>query len=197
MTVVAIAGPANDLHRELAVAAAEAGCDVALASLHGEPDQEFAVNSIANEVWVVGAENFARALDASDPTAVASFADEVSDRLGSCEIALFISPPTPAVEADEFSADELLPLLDPHVNAPFLVAQAFGRVMQRQGNGTVLLVVPEDDGLPAAIFEGALQGLAANTDGAWRSRGVQVHCVRPQEAAERLAAAVAERKAAR
>jgi len=190
MTVVAIAGPASALHRQLAVGAAEAGCSVALASLTPEQDQEFAVNSIANEVWVLGAENFVRALDACDPTAVASFADEVADRLGSCEITLFLSPPAPGIEADEFSSDELLPLLDLHVNAPFLVTQAFGRLMQRQGKGTVLLVMPEKDGLPAAIIGGALKGLAANTGRAWGNRGVWVDCVKPEDAMKRLSAAL-------
>lgn len=190
MTVVAIVGPGGDLHRQLGVAAAEAGCKVALATISSAQDQDFAVNSIANELWVMRTESFVCVQTATDPIDAASFADEVIDRFGACDVAVIVSAPTPNVEADEFSADELVPMLNEQVNAPFLATQAFGRVMQRQGRGTILLVMPNKEGLPAAIVGGALKGLASNTGRLWGNRGVWVDCIGPDAAMKRLIAAL-------
>ena len=46
--VVAVIGPGDGLHRALAIACAEAGADLALATGDRSQEQEFAVNSIAS-----------------------------------------------------------------------------------------------------------------------------------------------------
>ena len=62
--------------------------------------------------------------------------------------------------------------------------------MQRQGAGTIIIVMPEKAGLPAALVGGALMGLASNTARAWGNRGVWVHSVPPDQALKRLTAAL-------
>src|SRR5690606_26751237 len=84
--VVAVIGRGDELHRTVAVACAEAGASIALGSVHRTPEQEYAVQSIANEIWAIGRDHFVELMDADDPTAVVSFADETLFRLKRCDV---------------------------------------------------------------------------------------------------------------
>lgn len=83
--VVAIICPGSDDDRAAAVALAEAGADLAIATLAPTQQQEFATASIANEVWAIGREQFSHVLDASDPADVTRFAEVVVERLSRCD----------------------------------------------------------------------------------------------------------------
>lgn len=83
--VVAIICAGTDVDRSLAVALAEAGADLAIATLEPIQQQEFATASIANEVWAIGREQFSQVLDTRDADAVARFAQKVVGRLGRCD----------------------------------------------------------------------------------------------------------------
>jgi NAD(P)-dependent dehydrogenase (short-subunit alcohol dehydrogenase family) len=176
--VAAILGPGDEGHRAAAVAAAQAGAAVAVGSLDGTDEAEFAINSIANEVWVMGQEQFARTLDAAEPTAIVAFADEVVDRLASCDLLAVLTGEPLDVEIDELSRDEWDPALLRHLTVPFLATQAFGRAMQRQHSGTILLDSPGDAHVFAAAVTGAMEGLADAANKAWGTRGVRVEVVR-------------------
>jgi NAD(P)-dependent dehydrogenase (short-subunit alcohol dehydrogenase family) len=52
--VVAIVASGSDVDRAIAVALAEAGADIAFATFAKVQAQEFALASIANEVWAIG-----------------------------------------------------------------------------------------------------------------------------------------------
>ena len=75
--VVALIGRGGPLDRALAVALAEGGADLALATCERLPQQEFAVASIANEVWAIGREQFSQVIDAGHEVEVAEFAQDV------------------------------------------------------------------------------------------------------------------------
>ena len=79
-------GRGTPLDRAIAVASAESGADLAFATVSMEQDEEFAVNSIANEVWSIGREHLVRLMTAWEPTAAASFADECFDRFNRCDV---------------------------------------------------------------------------------------------------------------
>jgi 7-alpha-hydroxysteroid dehydrogenase len=84
--VLALIGAGGDFDRAIAVAAAEAGADLALGTVTRDETQEFAINSIANEAWTLGREQFAVVLDSLDASAVAAFAEETWDRYGRCDV---------------------------------------------------------------------------------------------------------------
>jgi NAD(P)-dependent dehydrogenase (short-subunit alcohol dehydrogenase family) len=157
------AGDARD--REIAVACAEAGADIALGT--AAKADEFAVASIANEVWAIGREHFVRIMDATDPTAVASFADEVWDRLRRCDGLVLAVPPAEVDELDQVSHEAFVAGLDRAVVAPFLVAQAFGRLLARSGEGEMILLGP--DGGQDVISEIAREGLRGFAHAAYRA----------------------------
>ncbi|MCY3602604.1 MAG: hypothetical protein OXH12_05930, partial [Chloroflexi bacterium] len=83
--VIATIGGGDAHHRAVAVAVAEAGASVALATFNAIPDQEFSVNSIANEVWALGRDHFADVIEASDPEQMGAFTQKTWSQLGRCD----------------------------------------------------------------------------------------------------------------
>ncbi|MGH2632801.1 MAG: hypothetical protein ACRDG3_05265 [Tepidiformaceae bacterium] len=80
--VVAIVGAGSARDRAVAVALAEAGADIAIATERPLQVQEFATASIANEVWALGREQFSAVIDASDGAQLDGFLGDVRSRLG-------------------------------------------------------------------------------------------------------------------
>jgi len=99
--VVALIGRGSDSDRAAAIACAEAGADLALATLSTDQAAEFGMNSIANEAWVLGSEQFVRIMDATDPKAVASFVEETWARYGGCN-AVVVTTVTPRIVSETF-----------------------------------------------------------------------------------------------
>ncbi len=62
---VLVVGGETTLGRAVAVGLAEAGADVAIASLTSETPAEFAINSALNELWALGRRGVALAIDAA------------------------------------------------------------------------------------------------------------------------------------
>ena len=75
---VLVVGGETAVGRAVAVGLAEAGADVAIASLTQETEAEFSINSALNELWALGRQGVALVIDASD-------ADEVRDALHRAE----------------------------------------------------------------------------------------------------------------
>jgi NAD(P)-dependent dehydrogenase (short-subunit alcohol dehydrogenase family) len=67
---VLVIGGETAVGRALAVGLAEAGADVAIASLSKNTKAEFAINSALNELWALGRRGVALAIDASDAAQV-------------------------------------------------------------------------------------------------------------------------------
>jgi 7-alpha-hydroxysteroid dehydrogenase len=68
--------------RALAVALAEAGADVAVATRTPAREEEVLANSCANEIWAIGRRGLAATLDAADARAVAVLRERVAAELG-------------------------------------------------------------------------------------------------------------------
>lgn len=178
--VVALIGAGSDRDRAIAVACAESGADLALATT--EPAREFAVASIANEVWAIGSEQLTAVLNAGDATAVMAFAEQVWDRFGHCDALVAAHDAPSTLPADEISQDEWEAVLAANLTAPFLAAQAFGRLMERSGRGTIVFLQatePEGDAACRAARAG-LVGLAAGLEAAWGSQGVRTLVLPPE-----------------
>jgi NAD(P)-dependent dehydrogenase (short-subunit alcohol dehydrogenase family) len=79
---VAIIAAGSKTDREVAMALAEAGADIAIATLQRDQAQEFATASIANEVWAIGREQISHVLDATNRAAVLAFLDRAALALG-------------------------------------------------------------------------------------------------------------------
>ena len=138
--MVAAIGGGDAHHRALAVACAEAGAAVALATFNATPDQEYAVNSIANEVWAIGPAHFAEVIEASDVAQLGGFAQKTWRDLGRCDgIVVVSSLPKPDASSPEA---ERRAYVGRH-RSPLLAAQAFGQLMRDQGSGVVVFVAAQ------------------------------------------------------
>jgi NAD(P)-dependent dehydrogenase (short-subunit alcohol dehydrogenase family) len=92
---VAIIASGDKTDREVAMALAEAGADIAIATLQRDQAQEFATASIANEVWAIGREQISHVLDATNGAAVLAFLDRAALALGGCDAVVVASPGDP------------------------------------------------------------------------------------------------------
>ncbi len=138
---VALVCRGTDEDRAIAVTLAEAGANIALGTVTKVQAEEFSTASIANEIWAIGREQINRVLDASDPAEAASFAAEVVDTLGGCDAVVIATGLPAAIPFDELSRDEWEPIANEHLTAPMFVGQAFWRVLDRAGGGTMVVVV--------------------------------------------------------
>lgn len=68
--------------RALAVALAEAGADVAVATRTPSREEEVLANSCANEIWAIGRRGLAATVDATDAQAVAELRERVIAEFG-------------------------------------------------------------------------------------------------------------------
>ena len=151
--VIAAIGGGDAHHRAVALAAAEAGASVALATFNTLSQQEFSVNSIANEVWASGRDHFADVIEASDPEQMGAFAQKAWRELGRCDAIVVVSSlPTPSPDSP---VEEKRAFAGRH-RTPLLAAQAFGQLMREQGGGAVVFVAPERDPADAKALNAAL-----------------------------------------
>lgn len=187
-SVIAIVCRGSDADRAIAVALAEAGADIALATISRLQSEEFSTASIANEVWALGREQFNRVIDAANPVDAASFSEEVCDRLGRCDAVVIAPGPTPDVDFDELSRDEWDPMVAGGLSAPLISAQAFSRVIERGGGGTIVLVDDAADhaNLAGSVLSEALRTLGAHLGIAWRDRTLRALVVSREDAADRI-----------
>jgi NAD(P)-dependent dehydrogenase (short-subunit alcohol dehydrogenase family) len=169
--VLAVLCRGTDADRALCVEAAEAGADIALATV--APDDEFRVASIANEVWSIGTRQFVVAMDATEPTAMAAFAARVMDELGSCDIAVASTCVRSEAPFAELSADEWGPVLTANLTVPYLFVEALSKEMGRQGRGVIGIVSEERKGADAAekAARAALASLVEDASAALESEG--------------------------
>ncbi len=190
--VIAIVCRGSEEDRAIAVALAEAGANLAFGTVTRAQKEEFSTASIANEVWAIGRDQFNRVMDAADPAESASFAAEVVDTLGRCD-ALVIAPGLPAaIGFDELSRDEWEPLATAHLTGPLFAAQAFWRVLDRAGGGTIVLVT-ETAGhrdIAGSMFGEGQRALGAHLGILGADRGVRSVVVSREGAPEQVLSAL-------
>jgi len=189
---VAMVCRGSESDRAIAVALAEAGADIALGTISRAQAEEFSTASIANEVWAIGREQFNTVLDAAEPADAAAFAAEMADRLGRCDAIVIAPGAAPEVDFDELSRDEWDGFALGGLTAPLVVAQAFSRVIERSGGGTVVVVVdPAAHGdVAGSMINEGLRALAANLGIAWNKRPLRAVMLSRDGAAERVTAAL-------
>jgi NAD(P)-dependent dehydrogenase (short-subunit alcohol dehydrogenase family) len=87
---VLVIGGETSIGRAIAVGLAEAGADVAIASLTNDTQAEFAINSALNEVWAIGRRGVALAIDASDATGVRAAVARAEAELGGIDAVIVV-----------------------------------------------------------------------------------------------------------
>lgn len=97
---VLIIGGETAAGRAIAVGLAEAGADVAIASLSQDTKAEFAINSALNELWALGRRGVALVIDASDGEELRGALHQAERELGRLDAAAVVTGDAPvAVDA--------------------------------------------------------------------------------------------------
>lgn len=97
---VLVVGGETALGRSLVIGLAEAGADVAIASLSPDTKAEFAINSALNELWAMGRQGLALAIDASDAAQVRAAVTTAEQELGRLDLAAAIAEGEAAIPLD-------------------------------------------------------------------------------------------------
>ena len=87
---VLVVGGETELGRVILIGLAEAGADVAIASLTSDTKAEFAINSALNEVWALGRKGLALAIDASDAEMLHRGVEQVESELGAIDLVVVV-----------------------------------------------------------------------------------------------------------
>ena len=101
---VLVVGGETALGRALAVGLAEAGADVAIASLSPDTKSEFAVNSALNELWALGRRGLALVIDASDAAQMRDAVARAERELGRLDLAVTVPQDQDALALDALRA---------------------------------------------------------------------------------------------
>jgi len=106
--VALIAGAAGPFGRAIAVALAEAGAELVLTTSSRAGTEEFAINSIGNELWALDRRYLALVVDADDPASIAEALDRTLSELG--RIDFIVADAVPPARAERFCrcADEAM-----------------------------------------------------------------------------------------
>ena len=84
--VVVVFGGGGDAHRNIAVALAQAGADIAVAGLAPDLASEAALHSISNEVWALGRHSTVVTLTADDAPSFAAAVQKAQAELGRADV---------------------------------------------------------------------------------------------------------------
>ena len=124
-----VIGASNAIGRAIAVALAEAGADVAVATTTPSKDEETAANSCANEIWALDRKGFAQAIEAADEADVSALVERTVGELGGLEVRVNAHDLPFAQPAPETDFAEWRRVLDVNLGGPFLASRAVGQRM--------------------------------------------------------------------
>jgi NAD(P)-dependent dehydrogenase (short-subunit alcohol dehydrogenase family) len=175
--VAFLAGAGGRFGRPIAVAFAEAGAAIALASTSRATAEGFAIASIANELWALGSRHLSLTMDVAEPESVMAGLHEAQVELGRIDL-LINAADSPAGSDLEFLATadaDWQRIVQSRLGGAYLTCHAAGRIMLEQGHGGILnLVSPAAHGRagPAALAaaESGVLGLSRSLAAEWLGR---------------------------
>ena len=136
-----VIGASGPLGQAAAVALAEAGADVAVATTTRSQKEEVAANSCANEVWALNRKGFAAAIDAASESDVEALVQRVASELGRLDVLVNAHDLPFAKPLTEIAPDEWRRVVDVNLTGVYLACRAAAGPMLSQGWGRIINVV--------------------------------------------------------
>lgn len=176
MPVAIVTGAARGIGRAVAETLAGHGYALVLCDLR-EPSETLAALPDAEVVSVPG--------DVSDERYVAELARTVRDTFGRADVLVNNAGISSIVPAEDLGADVWRRVLDVNLTGPFLLSQAFGRMMLADGRGSIVNVASiaglrgVSDRAAYNASKHGLIGLTRTLAAEWGGRGVRVNAVCP------------------
>ena len=176
-----VTGASRGIGREIALALAGAGADVAVTARAAAD-----VAETASEIAAVGAKAVPLALDVRDAAACTAVVAEAADRLGGLSILVNnagTEEVRPALEVDAELWDKIL---DTNLRGAFFCAQGAARRMAADGSGGAIVNIcslTSEVGIPTAVPYGSsksgLLGMTRGLAAEWAPLGIRVNAIAP------------------
>ena len=181
--VALVIGASNVIGRAIAVALAEAGANVAVATTIRSRREEVAAHSCANEVWALNRRGFAQAIDAASESDVEALVRRTVSELSRLDILVNAHDLPFAKPLLEVSPTEWQRVIDVNLTGVYLACRAAARPMLSQESGRVINVVSllgERGMVNGAAYCAAQAGVLNLTRALaleWARRGVKVNAI--------------------
>jgi NAD(P)-dependent dehydrogenase (short-subunit alcohol dehydrogenase family) len=133
-----VIGASNPLGRAAAVALAEAGANVAVATSTLSQREEVLANSCANEIWALNRKGFAQAIDAAEESDVEALVQRAADELGQLDVLVNAQDLPIAKPLGEISPAEWRRVLDVNLTGVYLACRAAGARMLDRRYGRII-----------------------------------------------------------
>jgi 2-deoxy-D-gluconate 3-dehydrogenase len=135
-----VVGASNPIGRAIAVALAEAGADVAVATTTRAQSEEVLANSCSNEMWALNRRSFAQSIDAASESHVDALIERTVSELGGLDVLVNAQDLPLAKPLLETSFEEWRRVLDANVGSMFLASKAAAKVILGHGKGRIINV---------------------------------------------------------
>lgn len=178
-----VTGGASGIGKSVATALAEAGADVAIVDVNLE-----GAEAVAKEIAeATGSKTIAIRCDVTDQDDVEAMVAEVVDTYGKLDACFNNAGICLNVPAEEMTYEQWNKVININLNGVFLCATAAGRVMLKQGYGSIIntasmsghiVNVPQ----PQCAYNASKAGVSMLTKSLaveWAKKGVRVNCISP------------------
>jgi len=181
--VALVIGASNGIGRAIALALAEAGADVALASVLPRQQETEAISMCLSEVQARGSKGFAQTIDAGDEDNVNALVQRTATQLGRLDILINAQDLPFAKPVGATAMREWRRVLDVNLTGPYLACRAAFDQMLTYGRGRIINVVSllGERGMANGSAYCAAQGGVLNLTRAlaleWARTGVTVNAI--------------------
>jgi NAD(P)-dependent dehydrogenase (short-subunit alcohol dehydrogenase family) len=175
--VAIITGAGRGIGRGIAVGFAREGARVVLSGRTESQLREVADEIGDNALVMTG--------DVRDPDSVRALTEHTVEHFGKLDVLVNNAGITAVRPTEDLPLEEWQRIIDTNLTGPFLCAQAAGRVMLPQGNGSIINIasLTSKVGLPMRAAYGASKGgimaLTQSLAVEWGPRGLRVNAIAP------------------
>lgn len=191
-----VTGAGRGIGHGIALGLAEAGSDLVLCS---RSEEELA--EVAREAASLGVRTLVAPCDVTDPQQVQQAVDAAVAEFGHIDVLINNAGMTIKKPAEEVPLDEWQRVIDVNLTGVFLVAQAVGRQMLRQGSGSIINIssiaarTAITGSLAYCASKGGVDMVTRVLAVEWAERGVRVNGLAPAYTETPLVKAITDAKA--
>lgn len=194
-----VTGGGQGLGKEMALALAEAGADVAVVQRRVEIAEQ-----TAEEIRKLGRESIAMKVDVSKAADVQNMVEVTKDRFGKIDILINNAGIAQAVPALAMTEEEWDRMIDIHLKGTFLCSQMVGREMVKQKKGSIInissmsafIVNRPQEHAHYNTAKAAISHLTKNLAVEWAKYNIRVNAIAPGYIKTPMTAAASDTKIA-